>query len=368
MNVLVLTPALCDTAPGQRFRIEQWARYLEKDGFRFTFAPFEDEPLHRVIYERRRYVRKTALMVRAWLRRLAVAASARRYDVVFLCREAAMAGPAIIERLIAVLGLPVVYDFDDPVWLPYRSPTSGGWSRLKCGGKTAAICRLSTRVIAGNRLLAGWARRHARHVEVVPSTIDLLEYPAKPTAEAAAPVTLGWTGSHSTLPFLSLIEPALAQLAGRHRFRLLVISHTDGYQSRSLPVEVRGKRWNAATEALDLHEIDVGLGPFPNTGWTPWRCHGKVLQYMAIGAPCVASNIGVLPEYIRDGANGFLADTERDWIEKLSMLIEDADLRRRIGLAGRQTIQQRYSAELWAPKVAEILLSAAGTRPARARH
>jgi glycosyltransferase involved in cell wall biosynthesis len=175
--------------------------------------------------------------------------------------------------------------------------------------------------------------------------------------------TLGWTGSHSTLPFLKLLEKPLQRLAARRRFRLLVISHTEAPDlGWTPPVEVVGKKWNAATEATDLHAIDVGLAPFPDTGWTPWRCHGKVLQYMAAGIPTVASRIGILPEYVRNGGEGFLAATEDEWTERLATLLDDADLRRHMGAAGRETVAEHYSAHVWAPRVRGILESAAATR------
>ncbi|OHB71781.1 MAG: hypothetical protein A2V70_04515 [Planctomycetes bacterium RBG_13_63_9] len=219
----------------------------------------------------------------------------------------------------------------------------------------------------GNRLLADWAKQHTSKVDAVPSTIDLARYPTKPPEQAAKPVTLGWTGSHSTLPFLAMLHDTLNRLAATHEFRLLVISHRDDYPLDSAPFEVVAKRWNSTTEATDLHEIDIGLGPFPNSGWTPWRCHGKVLQYMAVGIPCVTSPIGILPEYVRDGENGLLAADPSQWLEKLSLLINNADLRRRIGLAGRDTIEQRYSVDAWLPKIRQILESAVDTRPPRNR-
>lgn len=361
MNVLVLTPALYDSSPGFRFRIEQWGRYLQGEGINFTFVPFEDERLHRVLYEPGRIAWKAALMLRACLRRLKVLGSVRQYDVVWVPREAALIGPAVIERLVWKLGVPLVYDFDDPIWLPYHSPTNSIFSRLKWPSKTAAICRLADRVVVGNRLLADWAQGHAKDVEVVPSTVDLEQYSLKPTVTASAEVdstpttTLGWTGSHSTLPFLDLLQDVLKSLATRHRIRLLVISHTDEYEMPSAPCEVISKKWNAASEAVDLHEIDIGLGPFPDIGWTPWRCHGKVLQYMAAGIPCVASRIGILPDYIQDGVNGFLVESDKEWVDKLSRLIEDAELRKRMGQAGRRTIEERYSGEVWAQRIRQIL-------------
>ncbi|HEX5270134.1 MAG TPA: hypothetical protein VFW33_06605, partial [Gemmataceae bacterium] len=57
--------------------------------------------------------------------------------------------------------------------------------------------------------------------------------------------------------------------------------------------------------------------------------------------------------------NGFLAATEPEWIDRLTRLAGDAALRRRVGLAGRDTIAERYSAGVWAPRVKDILLRAA---------
>lgn len=365
MKVLVLSPAPYDTSPALRFRVEQWARHLEPAGVRFTFAPFEDAALRAVIYQPGRYVRKAVDTLRAVGRRFALLPRVRDFDVVLLHREAASLGPAVLERLIARQGVPIVYDFDDPIWLPYRSPTNGALSYLKWPAKVAAICRLAAVVTAGNRLLAGWARRHARAVEVVPSTVDLARYPLRP-GPGPGPLTLGWTGSHTTLPFLETLLPVLRRFEGRRPFRLAVVSHTDDYRPAGLAAEVHSTRWRAATEAEDLLGMDVGLAPFPDAGWTPWRCHGKVLQYMAAGIPTVASRIGILPDYIRDGENGFLAATDDEWLDRLGRLADDPGLRRRAGLAGRETIAREYSAHVWAPRVKDILLRAVGSRPPRA--
>ncbi len=76
---------------------------------------------------------------------------------------------------------------------------------------------------------------------------------------------------------------------------------------------------------------------------------------MGIGIPCVSSNVGVNAEIIVDGVNGFLAGTESEWIEKLSLLIEDKTLRRRLGAAGRRTVEKDFSLKENAPKLKSIL-------------
>ena len=110
MKILVLAPYLYDTAPGARFRIEQWARYLEKDGLQFTFIPFEDQRLHEVIYQSGKYARKAVHVTRALARRFALLPRIRDFDVVVLYREAALLGPAIIEWLVARQKLPAMIE------------------------------------------------------------------------------------------------------------------------------------------------------------------------------------------------------------------------------------------------------------------
>lgn len=368
MKVLALVTALYDTSPGQRFRIEQWARYLERDGFEFTFVPFADRRLDEVLYLPGRQMEKASLMLAALGRRLSTVIKAGRFDAVFLYREASLVGPAFIERLLAARRVPLIYDFDDPIWLSYKSPSNGFFSKLKCPKKTISICRLANHVITGNRLLAEWASQHNSQVTVIPSTIDLDQYPARPESSSQNDtMTLGWTGSHSTLPFLDLIIDALNELAQTHPFRVVVVAHTEDIHIPAAKFEVVGRKWTAEREATDLYDVDIGLGPFPDSGWTPWRCHGKVLQYMALGIPCVVSRLGILPDYINDGHNGMLAGDANEWVAKLKRLIDDVTLRRTLGRAGRQTIEERYSANVWAPKFGEILRSAvdAARRPSR---
>ncbi len=357
MKVLVLTPALYGTSPGQRFRIEQWARYLEPQGFQFDFASFEDDALHAVLYERGRVLEKGWLMVGALGRRVKLLPRIGDYDLIYLYREASLVGPALIERMLARTSVPIVYDFDDPIWLPYVSPTNGVFSRLKSVGKTKAICRLATVVTVGNRLLADYARNYAADVRVMPSTIALEDYPQRNNSGRDGPVTLGWTGSHSTLPFLRTIEQPLRELLSTSDAKLLVIAHGDEAPFADLRDRTVARRWSAKTEAADLHEMDIGLAPFPNTGWTPWRCHGKVLQYMAVGIPVIASRIGIIPDYIEDGVNGFLVDTDEEWIARTRLLMSDADLRVRLGSAGRRTIEQNYSGRDWASQLGDLLRS-----------
>jgi glycosyltransferase involved in cell wall biosynthesis len=102
--------------------------------------------------------------------------------------------------------------------------------------------------------------------------------------------------------------------------------------------------------------------------WALGKCGFKAIQFMACGIPTVASAVGVNRDIIQDGINGFLASTEAEWVEKLTMLLRDAELRRRLGLAGRQTIESGYSLVAHAATLVDALEQAMGvTEPVLAR-
>jgi glycosyltransferase involved in cell wall biosynthesis len=360
MKVLVIADALANTSPGSRFRIEQWATWMKRAGVTIDYAPFEDAELRRVIYAPGHYAGKAGGFVRGYGRRLALMRKVRDYDVVFVYEQASRIGPAVLERLIARMGVPIVYDFCDPIYKPFKSHINGYLSLLKFPGKTATICQLSQHVIVGNEELAEYARAHNPAVTIVPITIDTDEYRPGPPRTPAVP-TIGWSGSHSTVPHLDTARPVLQELARTKKFELRVI----GAPAYTLDgVNVSAQPWRADSEVADLQRFDIGIMPLPDDPWVSRRTHLKVRQYMGLGIPCVVSPLGVTRELIEDGVNGFLATSRDEWTSKLARLIDDPALRARIGAAGRKTIETRYSAALWAPRVQQILETAAASRRA----
>jgi glycosyltransferase involved in cell wall biosynthesis len=78
----------------------------------------------------------------------------------------------------------------------------------------------------------------------------------------------------------------------------------------------------------------------------------QAIQFMACGVPVIAAAVGVNRTIVDDGANGFLASNEDEWVEKLSRLLSDVELRRRFAAAGRRTVEERYSLRVNAPMLA----------------
>jgi glycosyltransferase involved in cell wall biosynthesis len=110
--------------------------------------------------------------------------------------------------------------------------------------------------------------------------------------------------------------------------------------------------------------MDIGIMPLPDDRWSKGKCGLKALQYMALGIPTICSPVGVNIDIIQDDQNGFIAADEDEWIEKLKLLLRSTELRRRLGHAGRATVEAQYSALVQAPRVYQILESVVGQRGA----
>lgn len=360
LRVLALVPGPIDTVPAQRFRIEQWAAGLKSLGIQLEFEPCASPELYSILYQPRRYGKKAALVIEALGRRARHLRHVKEFDLVYVLRETALLGPALFEHWMEIKRVSYVFDFDDAIFLPNSSEANRAFALLKFPGKTATACRLAAHVMAGNDYLAEYALRFNRHVTVVPTTIDTEKYKLPQALRERPKPQLVWTGSPSTAPYIESLGGALRRLRKRRDFRLRVI----GAPQVSLPgIDVEMLPWQAETEAFDLQGAWAGLMPVPDDPWGRGKCGCKALQYMGVGIPVVCSPVGMNAQLVQDGENGFLASSEDEWVEKLTLLINSVELRRSLGRSGRQTVEAWYSAEVQVPRVYKVFASAANCVP-----
>lgn len=342
MEVLALVPNQYGHAPGQRSSIELWEGVLAPAGINIHYAPFETPRLHEVLYQPGHYGTKIGEMLRAYFDRVKLLRNLDQFDAVFIYREAALLGPAYLEKMIARRGKPIIYQLDDPLFVPYTSPSNGYFSYLKFFSKISEICRLANVVIVNSTHIRDYVSQYNRTIWQVPSLVDTKEYVFRPDLLERKPddVCIGWSGSPTTVGNIRIVAGALRKLAQRVKHRVHLIGGTEF----ELPgVSYTAQKWSADTEIDDLRKMQVGMVPLPVNEWNKYKFYMKTAQYMALGIPPVATPMGSNPEVIEHGVTGFLADSDDEWIESLQYLITDHELRLRMAHRAAREAEEKYS-------------------------
>jgi glycosyltransferase involved in cell wall biosynthesis len=342
-RIVFLVPYPPAVAPSQRFRFEQYLPHLAAH-YQVAVRSFLSPAAWHVLYLPGKHLSKSLHILWGFLGRIwHLLTLIPRADVVFIHREATPLGPPVLEWVIAkVLRKRIIYDFDDAIWIPNTSEVNKAAAFLKCTWKVRFICRWAWKVSAGNAWLAAYARQYHPRVVVNPTTIDTeaLHNPRLFSKPKSPLPVIGWTGTHSTLHYLRPLAAPLQRLHASHPFELLVIANQP--PDFDLP-GLKFLPWHKETEMADLLRMDIGLMPLTPDAWSEGKCGFKALQYLALEIPAVASPVGVNSQMVVEGKTGFLCETEEDWYHALEVLLLDAELRARMGKAGRAHVEAHYS-------------------------
>jgi hypothetical protein len=300
---------------------------LEREGWSCTVLPIPSDPIGRL-----RMVRACA-----------------RHDVVVLQKKTSLHGPELFLMRWANRNL--IFDFDDAVM--FHELEHGKPLRVKSFAKFLRTVRACRAVVAGNEFLAGFARPICPEVHVLPTPIDTDRYVPKDRVRPSNGVTVGWLGTPGGLPHVGALADVFRAVAQKvEGFRLKIVSS----DFIDLPgVAVVKKRYRVEEEVADLQSFDIGIMPLQDTLWTRGKCGFKILQYMGVGVPTVASPVGINSELIRHGETGFLAANAEAWREALLALAADPTIRDRLGRNGRELLEREYSQAIYTGKYARIL-------------
>jgi glycosyltransferase involved in cell wall biosynthesis len=355
MKVLFLT-RYGRLGASSRLRTLQYVPWIEAAGMSCTVqALFSDEML-QAKYRAGGY--RLAAVLSAYRARLQVLLERNEFDLVWIEKEALPWLPAWVECLL-LRDVPYVLDYDDAIFHNYDMHSSAFVRRL-LGRRIDRLMRGARLVIGGNEYLVRRAREAgASWVETVSTVIDLERYP--PGEYSSCRNTLPcivWIGSPATVHYLESIRQPLAELARRCAYTLRVIG--GGFK---LPgVEVECVPWSETTEVDGIAAADIGIMPLRDSPWEKGKCGYKLIQYMACGLPVVASSTGANQIIVRQGENGYLADSGEQWVAALERMIDDAGIRQAMGAAGRRRVELEYCLQVVAPGVCDMLLKAADGR------
>ncbi len=300
---------------GHRFRVEQYFPFLRKH---------QVEPKWQPIFG-------------SWRQRLSIYRQLPHFDITCIQRRLL---PPPEFYLIRRKAPKIIFDIDDAIM--YRSSSSPNPHSFSRRIKFQWMVKWSDAVIVGNQFLKNEVLKvdPQKEVILIPTSIDMSLYPRKKEVKESSEIILGWIGTKGNLKYLKKLEPVFKIISQKFPHVKLKIVSNDSYGSTFIPV--LNKPWRLEDENEDLISFDIGLMPLNDDLWTRGKCGLKIIQYLSVGVPVVCSPVGINQDIVKDGENGFWATTEEEWVERLSSLIQDQSLRRKMGENGIRTVEKGY--------------------------
>lgn len=351
MRVLFLTRYPIEGA-SSRYRAYQYIPHLTQLGWTCHVSSFMDRRLYELTFTNGNTAEKLWRAGCSVLRRLVQLSRARSYDVIVLQRELLPFGPPVLEKNLSKLSTPVVFDYDDALYISKPSCYNPLATRLRNSNKTMQVFKLADCVLAGNTHLMRVAAKHAKRAITFETAEDTDRIAKRPPHTSDGPFVIGWLGSKTTGKYLEIIRTPLMEVCRAAPQTVVRVVGNEDFKG-NIPIE--HLPWSLDTEIDALHTFDVGVMPLPDEPWSLGKSGGKARTYMAAGVVPVCSALGYNNELIEHARTGFLVRDPREWTDTLIKLANSPKLRQHIADAARRYVEQHFSLARQAKRLHVIL-------------
>ena len=337
-KVLILCPYPLREAPSQRFRFEHFLSELSKEN-EVNVASFLDLKTWKILYTNGQWLSKSLGFLKGFVRRFALVFQIAKYDIIFVHREEVPLGFPMISYVFAkIMKRKLIFDFDDAIWMGNVSEGNRKLAFLKNYKNPVRLMKWASVCAAGNEYLGAFAMAHCSDVRIIPSVIEEPDNYRECKNKDEKILSLGWTGSHSTVKYLEPLYPVIERLH-EDGIKFYVISD----QRPPLPhPPLEFVKWDREQEIDQLRLFDIGLMPLPNQEWAKGKCGFKIIQYMARGIIPVASPVGVNTKLVNEN-RGSLAEGLEEWESEIRFWIGNPEKRSEAGEAGKLFIYNGFS-------------------------
>jgi glycosyltransferase involved in cell wall biosynthesis len=339
-RILVLSPYPKDCAASQRLKYEQYYSSWEESDYKITTSSFFDQATWKILYLQGHYVQKFIGTFWGYFRRLKDLSRLKKFDIIYIHLWATPIGLPLFEFSLTYFGVKVIYDFDDAL---FQKPDHFSVVNfIKGNFKAKYLIKNAHHLILSSPFLIEHciAANKYSSATYIPCSLDTERFYLKQTKAWSEQIVIGWTGTFSSKTYLDSIRHIFYKINEQHNIKIVLITNFD-YTLEGLDHEII--QWNESSEVYDLHKIDIGVYPLIKTNWALGKGGLKALQYMAAGIPAVATDYGTVKDFIVHQENGFLVNTEDDWINSIQEIIGNPNLRNSIIMNARETVEQSYS-------------------------
>jgi len=338
-RILILSPYPEDVAAGQRLKYEQYYSSWIDAGFQLEKSSFFSNKTWNILWKKGNVFKKVLGTLAGYFRRLKDLRKIKDCEIVYIFMWATPIGLPFYEWLILKSGKKIIYDFDDAVFT--SSDYFSLLNYIKGGHKSKFLIRNAHKIILSSPFNKNYCieKNKYQSATYIPCSLNLKRFTMN-TKDLLQPPILGWTGTFSSKPYLDTLKPIFYELKNHMDFKLVFITNFE-YELPDLDLEVI--EWSEKSEIDDLHKIDIGLYPLTKTPWSLGKGGLKTIQYMAAGIPTISTDFGTVKDFIVHKKNGFLVNTPSEWINAIIEITSNDELRKKIILSARQTVEERYS-------------------------
>ena len=221
----------------------------------------------------------------------------------------------------------LVYEVDDDLLDvdPSNGPAWDYFSRPEIRANIKRNIQIADAVTVTTEALAERVGLLNSNVHIVPNYIpkSLLTQPSPNIADGA--VTIGWAGGASHTMDWAEAEGEVSRFVSRTpRTEMHVMGWQPPILWRRLPAaRRRHTAWvDSVPELYRRIDFHVGLAPLRAHLFNQSKSHIKALELAALGIPCIASEVGPYPDFIRHGETGYLVRHPHEWSQRLRELMD----------------------------------------------
>lgn len=327
-------------SPGQRTTFELFWDSLKKRGIEPILFPLRTPEEEKILRSQGKFADKILLLLKWTVKRNYQIKGIPEGSVVMIYRHVF---PLLnyFEKYLKSKKNRNILIIDEAYWWQDFSPTNRTFSFVKkIFRKYPAQLKYIDGVIVSTPYLVDLVYPYVKNVVWIPciwsSGVECMVQ-----KKDKAPC-VGISGSFTSVKFVEPIFPILEKIKKKTGARILII----GSKNLNYP-EFDFKEWSLDKEIELATEIDIGLAPYPNALQSYTKSPVKINLYMALGIPCVASPVGIIPQMVIHGQTGFLAETPEEWEKYITLLIENESLRKEMGKRARKHYEEHFSFQRW---------------------
>lgn len=261
------------------------------------------------------------------------------YDIIYLQRGLFKYGsPALLERLAYKLSNYSIYHYDDAIYIDNPHSTS---EKIKNANM----------ILADTEELCDYAKKYNKNVLLWEDAIDLMDFPKDNFKSNKKNIVIGWVGNPNGFKYLHSIKNPIKRILNKYDNVTLRIVSNKEFKFDKEAVTIDNQKWSA--EYNQVRDFDIGIMPLLGDNYDKAKGGYKLLEYMAARIPYVCSQTA--DNFLENGVTGFIVNNDSDWFDKLSTLIEDENIRRKMGFEGRKLIEKRFDLNLKGPQLSYII-------------